>query len=252
MILPSLCILYFLTKSQPERDMFDKLKKLFVIEDENAAKKEETKAAENPVEETVDTSTNTGDISHSDMSSSEPEAQYNTPSGKADPKFINILLKAIEKNNLDGFDYLEYKSSLQGLDNMDMDEATRYKSAFVMAKTMGVTPDKLMSSAKHYVGILNKEESKFKEALKNQRQKQVIGKEDELKRLRKEVETKKAQIKKLEQEIAATEKSYDKIKGNINQNAAKVEATNDTFMNAYKIVLGQIMTDVDNMKKYLK
>ncbi|MEJ6614169.1 MAG: hypothetical protein QNK64_04450 [Saprospiraceae bacterium] len=40
-------------------------------------------------------------------------ADYNTPDGKADPKFINILLKSIEKNNLGGFDYIEYLSSLQ-------------------------------------------------------------------------------------------------------------------------------------------
>ena len=66
-------------------------------------------------------------------------ADYNTPDGKADPKFINILLKSIEKNNLGGFDYIEYLSSLQKLDNMAMDEANKYKSTFVMAKTMGVT-----------------------------------------------------------------------------------------------------------------
>ena len=66
-------------------------------------------------------------------------ADYNTPDGKADPKFINILLKSIEKNNLGGFDYIEYLSSLQKLDNMAMDEATKYKSTFVMAKTMSVT-----------------------------------------------------------------------------------------------------------------
>ncbi|MEJ6694063.1 MAG: hypothetical protein QNK55_08895 [Saprospiraceae bacterium] len=40
-------------------------------------------------------------------------ADYNTRDGKADPKFIDILLKSIEKNNLGGFDYIEYLSSLQ-------------------------------------------------------------------------------------------------------------------------------------------
>lgn len=226
--------------------MFDKLKKLFVIEDENAAKptaepkKEEISSKESTPTPTIDSTP------------IKTSADYNTPSGKADPKFIDILLKSIEKNNLEGFDYLEYKSSLQGLDNMAMDEATRYKSAFVMAKTMGVTPEKLLNSAKHYVGVLNTEEKKFIDALKNQRQKQVVGKEDELKRLQKEVEAKKAKIKQLEKEIATDEASYKSIKDGINKSAAKVEKTNDRFMHAYKVVLGQIMTDVENMKKYLK
>ncbi len=226
--------------------MFDKLKKLFVIEDENAVKAAQAaKAAEPEVKvETPNIKVDTPAIKTS--------ADYDTPSGKADQKFIDILLNAIDKNNLEGFDYLEYKTSLQGLDNMAMDEATRYKSAFVMAKTMGVTPEKLLSSAKHYVAILNKEEKKFIDALKNQRQKQVVGKEEKLIALQKEVTAKKAQIEQLKKEIEANEASYKTIKDGINKSAAKVEKTNDRFMHAYKVVLGQIMTDVDNMKKYLK
>lgn len=226
--------------------MFDKLKKLFVIEDENAAK--EAPAQENKAPETK----SEAPAPIVDSTPIKTSADYNTPSGKADQKFVDILLNAIEKNNLEGFDYLEYKSSLQGLDNMAMDEATRYKSAFVMAKTMGVTPEKLLNSAKHYVSILNKEESKFIDALKNQRQKQVVGKEDELKRLQKEVKAKEAKIEQLKKEIETDKKSFDKIKDGINKSAAKVEKTNDRFMHAYKVVLGQIMTDVENMQKYLK
>ena len=226
--------------------MFDKLKKLFVIEDENAAK--EAPAQENKAPKTK----TEAPAPIVDSIPIKTSADYNTPSGKADQKFVDILLNAIEKNNLEGFDYLEYKSSLQGLDNMAMDEATRYKSAFVMAKTMGVTPEKLLNSAKHYVSILNKEESKFIDALKNQRQKQVVGKEDELKRLQKEVKAKEAKIEQLKKEIETDKKSFDKIKDGINKSAAKVEKTNDRFMHAYKVVLGQIMTDVENMQKYLK
>ena len=226
--------------------MFDKLKKLFVIEDENAVKEvQATKKAE-PASKVKEPKIEV------DLPKIKTSADYDTPDGKADPKFIDILLKSIEKNNLEGFDYLEYKSSLQGLDDMAMDEATRYKSAFVMAKTMGVTPTKLLSSAKHYVGVLNKEEKKFIDALKNQRQKQVVGKEEKLVALQKEVTAKKAQIEKLKKEIAANEASFKTIKDGINKSAAKVEKTNDRFMHAYKVVLGQIMTDVENMKKYLK
>ena len=226
--------------------MFDKLKKLFVIEDENAVK-----AAQAATESKPEAHVEVPSIKV-DMPAIKTSADYDTPAGKADQKFIDILLNAIDKNNLEGFDYLEYKTSLQGLDNMAMDEATRYKSAFVMAKTMGVTPTKLLSSAKHYVGVLNKEEKKFIDALKNQRQKQVVGKEEKLVALQKEVTAKKAQIEQLKKEIETNEASFKTIKDGINKSAAKVEKTNDRFMHAYKVVLGQIMTDVDNMKKYLK
>ena len=51
-----------------------------------------------------------------------------------DQKFIDVLMKAIEQNNKEGMDYLEFKNSLQSLSKLAMDEATRFKSAFIMGK----------------------------------------------------------------------------------------------------------------------
>lgn len=73
---------------------------------------------------------------------------------QSDPKFVELLLKAIESNNIEGFDYLEYKNSLRSIENVIPDEGVRFKSAFEMAKTMGMTKAKLVESANHYLGVL--------------------------------------------------------------------------------------------------
>ena len=64
---------------------------------------------------------------------------------KLDKKSVAFLLKAIKENNLPGFDYLEFKQSLNGLKKMDMDETTAIKSAFTTGSTVGLTKSKLIS-----------------------------------------------------------------------------------------------------------
>jgi len=226
--------------------MFKKLKGLFIENDPNAPKEEPTAQKEAQVkQESVATESNTT-----------TDTSYETPaptpqSGKPNSKFVDILLKAVEKNNMEGFDYLEYKSSLQSLANMDMDTPTKYKSALAMAKTMGATQAKLISSANHYLAVLKKENSKFKEALKSQKTKQVTGREGEINEIMKLVKAKKKKIAQLEKEIAADLKKAETLKSGINKAAAKVQATNDSFTYAYQVVTGQIASDVENMKKYL-
>ena len=64
-------------------------------------------------------------------------------SGPLDQRSANMIINTLEKNNLPGFDYLEYKQSLEGLSKMNMDEATAFQSAFVTASTLGLTKEKL-------------------------------------------------------------------------------------------------------------
>lgn len=226
--------------------MLKKLKSLFIVEDDSDKKSSHDNSQEKPKAE-------------QETSSSKPEIEMNIeipeikdPQGKPDPKFVDILLKAIEKNNMDGFDYLEYKQSLQSLQSMAMDDATRYKSAFAMAKTMGATPEKLLKSANHYINVLKKEEAKFKEALVNQRKSQIQGREAKINSFETAIKEKKAQIKKMMEEIDRKEKDLEKLKTEINKSAAKVESTDQRFHLALNVVMGQIAHDLEKMKQFLK
>ena len=48
-----------------------------------------------------------------------------------DKRTAGMIIGALEKSNLQGFDYLEFRQSVDGLAKLSMDEATRYQSAFV-------------------------------------------------------------------------------------------------------------------------
>ncbi len=227
--------------------MLKKLKSLFVVEDIKDIENNTTVKADDKSSVKSASSTSTGSSSPT-LSGVEPPTDL---SGKPDPKFLDILLKSIEKNNMEGFDYLEYKQALQNLKGVDMDEGTRYKSAYAMAKTMGAEPKSLLESATFYQTILEQEQSKFLDALAKQKTQQIKGREKSLKSIETSITEKEAKIEKLKQEITASQEKLTTIKNEINQSAAKVESTNQRFHIALKVVKSQIDDDIDKMKQYL-
>ncbi|MCB0560989.1 MAG: hypothetical protein H6573_17610 [Lewinellaceae bacterium] len=212
--------------------MWKNIKSLFVVEEETAPQEEKAPevAPAQPKVEPV----------------SRPEG-----AGKVTGKFTEVLLRAMSEHNIEGFDYLEYKKSLNSLKEMPMDEPTRYQSAFAMAQTMGTTPQHLIQTAQHYVEVLRKEEQKFQEALANQKKLQIESKEQALSKLDETIKSKVEKIRQLTQEIEAHQKAKVELNQEIESAAAKVEATKLDFIASYQSLSKQIQKDVDNMKQYL-
>lgn len=180
-----------------------------------------------------------------------PNPSSNTTKGQATQKFLDIFFKAMEDNNLEGLDYLEFKQSLQSLSKMPMDEETQFKSAFAMASSMGVTPDKLINTAKHYIDVLTKEEQKFEAALEQQIDGKIGQQKQELAAMEKSILEKSEQIKKLTQQITEIQQKAEKTRTAMNQASEKINVTKSNFIASYNQVRGQIESDIDKMKHYL-
>lgn len=228
--------------------MLKKLKSLFIVEEGNAPKKQAP-----TTEEEVKLEVSESELAKANelLEPSKPSAAVPKADGKPNEKFVDKLLGAIEANNLDGFDYLEFKQSLQSLNKMDMDEATRYQSAMAMAKTMGASEDKILNAAEHYLNILKDEQQKFEVAFKNQESKQITLREQKIKDSEAAIKQKTARIEELKKEIDAAEKQLEVEKQNANQANAKVQATKQGFYNAYHSVVNQIKADVSAIQQYL-
>ena len=227
--------------------MLKKFKSLFIIEEEipNKAAKKENDNNKKPA------STSRGNSIVKSSSSSVSQSNI-IQDGKVSEKFLNILFEALEKNNLEGFDYLEFKKSLQSLSKMPMDEVTRFKSAFAMASSMNVSTKQIIDSADFYLQILKKEEEKFNNALAKQKSTKVHAQEEQVKLLEITVKDKAAQIKKLTDEIDQIQKEIQSTNKQIAEQTTKVNKTKNDFLMSYNMVVNQINTDVANMKKHLK
>lgn len=221
--------------------MFKKLKSLFIVEvhDNESkkkvadAKKQEEKPAVPPKSRPIQHVVEGGD-------------------GKVTDQFLNVLFDSMEKNNLEGFDYLEFKQSLLSLKKVEMDENTRFKSAFAMAQTMGATAAHLIKTAQYYLGLLAKEEEKFEKALNHQMENRIGAKELEIQKLDQLVNEKEKQIEKLKQEITEHRSQVESLRKYINEAMSKIASTKNDFIASYNSLVGQINKDIENIKKYLQ
>ena len=168
-----------------------------------------------------------------------------------DKKSVSFLLKAIKENNLPGFDYIEFKQSLNALLAMDMDAYTAIKSAFTTASTMGLTKANLLGSAEHYIQILKSEKSQFDDALNKQMASKVDGKQEQKKVLSGKIEDYRQKIKQLEQEIAKYQEKLDNADEEIEAARTKIENTKVKFEETFEHMLSEIENDITTIKETL-
>ncbi len=230
--------------------MFKQLKSLFIEEDKNAkekAVKEEVKESEAAEDQDIVPESSTTPVEQPAATTAPTPTQ-----GKVSSKFMDVLLGAMEKNNIEGYDYLEFKKSLKNLAQVgNMDEGTRFQSAFAVAQPLGVSKAKLLETANFYLKILQDEEARFETALKNQRSKQIGSREEHIQKLGQSIEQKQKQIEQLQKEIAINQKEMDKIKSEISSSVTKVESTKSNFVASYNFIVSQIKGDIENINRYL-
>lgn len=168
-----------------------------------------------------------------------------------DPRSLEFIAQAIEKNNLPGFDYFEFKRAIAQLAEMKLDEATAHKSAFTTAATLGITKEKLLETAGYYRSVVEKEKEHFAKALENQNATKVSARQQEVSRLRDQIERHKAEMARLQDEIAGYLNQADAADAAVKQESEKLEKSKTAFEQAHQAVLLAIDGDVERMHKHL-
>jgi len=171
--------------------------------------------------------------------------------GEIDQKSLDFLTRALDRSNLQGFDYLEFKQSLNSLKKMNMDDETAIKSAFATASTVGLTKDKLVQTARHYQQIIDKEKAQFDEALQNQVREKIAGKKAEVDRLKQQIAENTKKIAQIEATIKKSQSTIDNADQDIKEAQNKIDATKSNFETTYQSILGVIAEDIERFNKYL-
>lgn len=219
--------------------MLKKLKSYFIIEEETPT---EASAQDKP------STSKPKEVQRTTMPPSAAPAEGST----IDKRIVEKLLDAIDRNDLEGFDYLEYRRALSAMEKLPMDEATKYRSAFATAATLGISLDKLIGSANHYIGILNNENAQFQHVFQNEVLKQISGKEDELSKQQALINQKREDIKRLQIEISNHENDIKSLEAEVATNRQKVEATRGNFQMSFDHVKNMLLRDIEKMKSYLQ
>jgi len=201
-----------------------KLKSLFIVEEE--------KKADQPVETTT-------------------SGKTSVSTGQLDQQIMNTLLQAFAENNVQGFDYFEFKQSLRSLTAMNLDESTAFKSAFATAATLGITKNKLLETASFYQTVLDKEKEKFDEAMKSQNKEAIHNKKDEVVALQEQVRKKSEEIKRLTSEITSHQQEMERINLLIEQAELKIGDTSANFNKSFSYLKSEIQVDIQKIQQYI-
>lgn len=212
----------------------NKLKSLFIVTDETNKT------------ETTDNTTN----QQTTNDSTSQQVVTNTTGGQADNSIIETLFKAMSENNVQGFDYFEYKQSLKTLLGM-LDEPTAFKSAYATAATMDLTKQKLIDSANFYIKVLDKEKEKFTQAVDAQVAANIKGKESEIEQAKNQINEKSEMIRKLTDEISALQQKMNEIQSHIIQATQKIQATSANFEASYQKIASDIKADVEKINQHI-
>ncbi len=182
---------------------------------------------------------------------SEMEEQNIPTEGKVDKRFVDILMNVLSENNLEGYDYFEFKQALRKLRDIEPDEEKRFKSAYFAVQSLGVSPNEFLESGKYYLSLLEREEGKFKDSLKAQMQAQVYTKQKELDEFDVWMQKKEAEIKRIKQEIADRKQQNQALASNIKTSEQKIKKVELNFTKTYTTLVDEINADLDKIRKYL-
>ncbi len=182
----------------------------------------------------------------------QPRSGVSSTNGEINTAIVAKLLDGVDRNDLEGFDYLEYKRSLKAMESLPMDEATKYRSAFATASTVGATQEKLLGSIDYYLQTLDQEKSQFDGVVERQFQDQVAGRKAKLEQLRGRIAEKAEQIKALEAEIGKHEAEAQDIARTVGDSETKIENTRRDFDASFAYVKNLFVQDAEKMRRYLK
>ncbi|MEZ4911226.1 MAG: hypothetical protein R2774_10235 [Saprospiraceae bacterium] len=164
-------------------------------------------------------------------------------SDELDEKIVSKLMTAIKHGASKDFDYLKFKHSYLSLIQMGMEDNLAPKSAFVTAKTMGVTKESILTSIDHYVRILSKEKELFIAALRNQVSNHLDGPGSKMEELKQRMESNKSKIEQLVKENNIIAVEIEKLLQTQQENREKIQATKDKFDQTYDAILQEMHSD---------
>ena len=218
--------------------MLKNLKSLFIVTEEVAGN---TKAGAQPVTQPA--------TSGVQAPASNPAAEAR---GKVDNNILDKLLQALEDNNQPGFDYFEFRKAILSLNPLQMDEATKFRSTFATAATLGVTLQKLIDSIDFYKKVLLNEENNFNKAIKEQNSVNISNRIQERDKINATIKEKNATILKLTEEIKKQQDEVLKLSASIEAAEAKIKETTQNFETSLNVIKNQLEQDSDKLKQYIK
>ncbi|RNI22682.1 hypothetical protein [Rufibacter latericius] len=157
--------------------------------------------------------------------------------------FERLIDEANARNPMfQGTDYKEFVDSKVDIDDIQ-DEAIKYRTAFNVLKSTGLTKEKLLSTGQEYLNLIGRDLNAFQSAHSQQYQKEVRQKELLIQKKAEELQTLTQRLNTLKAEI-------NQITQDINVTKDKLNTTKNSFLLAGENKQREIQTELQKIAQF--
>ena len=174
---------------------------------------------------------------------------------EVDRKFVEHFVELLEKANLPGPDYFEYKQALKSMDGLGLSEEKQYQASWASFRAMsgGINDTTILTtSASQYVGVMDRDRASFLKDVEKAISDRVGTLNQELAKLQDDNKAYAQKIVELQEKINANNGRLEKINGDIQEQSAKINDNRDSYDITYHSMVEQINSDLAKIKKYLQ
>jgi hypothetical protein len=169
-----------------------------------------------------------------------PGGSIASPLPEHEAYFVKLIDEANAKNPIfQGTDYKEFVDSKIDIDDIT-DETIKYRTAFNVLKSTGLTKEKLMSTGQEYLNLIGRDLNAFQSAHANQYQKEV--KQKELL-----IQKKAEELQQLTQKINVLKSEINSLTQDINLTKEKLNTTKNSFLWAGENKQKEIQTELEKI-----
>jgi hypothetical protein len=172
-----------------------------------------------------------------------PAGTISAPMPEHEEYFERLIEKANAENPLfQGTDYKEFIDSKFDIDDI-ADESIKYKTAFNILKSSGLTREKLLATGQEYLNLIGRDLNAFQSAHSQQYQKEVRQKEQSIEKKVEELQALTIRVNALKQEI-------NQVTTEINLTKEKLNTTKNSFLLAGENKQKEIQTELQKIAHY--
>ncbi len=184
---------------------------------------------------------------------SPPTAPATLP-GSIDTKFVGHFAEVLQKANIEGPDYFEFRETLKSLADIGLDESKRYQAAWASFRAMTgqANTSALTNTANQYLTALNADREQFLKSVDAALAERVGGLQNEQKQLQTENEALQKQLTDLQSRLTANTDRLGKLGGEMAEQSQKLTQNRQNFEATHASFTNQIKQDVANIQTYLK
>lgn len=159
-------------------------------------------------------------------------------------RYFETLIDEANRTNpyFQGIDYKEFVDSKVDIDDIQ-DEALKYRTAYNVFKSTGLTIEKLMATGREYLNLIGRDLNAFQGAHAQKYKKEVQQKEDLL-------QTKAAELQALAQRMNALKMEINSLSQEMNLTKERLNTTKNSFLLAGERKQKEIETELQKIAHY--